>query len=137
MSSVIYIPKDFNCKDHTDVAPPHGVTQLKSALLPHPQSLTATLRDGGSTSDSLSLSQDPHPRPRALTLLFRFQTPTSASHLQLDFEPHHQSLTASLYGSASSSSSPSHQTHDDDLFDEDSIVKATSSNGASNVVDVD
>lgn len=23
----------WKCKDHTDVAPPHGVTQLKSALL--------------------------------------------------------------------------------------------------------
>ncbi|KAG4909229.1 hypothetical protein JHK87_055345 [Glycine soja] len=156
-------------------------------------------------SHSLPLSQDPYPRPRALTLLFRFQTPTLASHLRLDFEPHHQSLRASLRGGGSASASPSRppsvalchphpplyakhlslwlcifvpplilfstlkesinkpvssgsmsidenedkSSHEemesqfvepsdgDDLFDEDSIVKTTSSKGASNVVDVE
>jgi len=53
------------------------------------------------------LSQDPHPQPRALTVLFWFWTLTSAPHLQLDFEPHPQSLTTSLCGGGSASSSPS------------------------------
>ncbi|KAG4927069.1 hypothetical protein JHK84_052731 [Glycine max] len=83
-----------------------GAGQLSLTLSPSQPPSTATA-PCQPHAHGLPLSQDPHPRPRALTLLFRFQTPTSASRLRLDFEPHPQSLTASLHNCSSALASPS------------------------------